>query len=938
MRNRLLVVDGELRGLRVLDVSLRGAGFQVETASDGLEAWASLERNLPDLVVCDVDLPGLDGFGLCARLRRTGAGAAVPFLMTSARKSRDQKIRALEAGADDFLVKPAYVKEVVARIRALLHRRDREALLTHQAPPPEVASLGTAGRIEASSFSGDLADISVVDIVQLIEGNGRSGIVHLRRPGGAPAFLYFRGGKVVDAEAGRLSGLDALSRLFSWTAGSFEIEWKNIRRKDAIERPPSELVLEGMQRLDAWNELRDQLGDPNAVFEVEYRLLAERLAEIPDEVNGILRLCDGVRTVMQVVEESTLPDAEALSALLRLRSEGIVRDKAAARPGDASGSAPHFAGTSSSLGPPLSAVAPERLARPAGSGSAAQSPGGGPPGEPDVRVPAPAVPRRTSPGLGQRAPDETASSEARSPSRPDRALPQDNVIQFPAPGSAAERTRPLSESPHPSRTRVGFEPATLAAAPTPGRPETESLTPPAGVQPPLALPSDAAEEEGLAQDQRVRARDGGENADAGGPPIPTLSVSMADTKRGVGAMPPRPETSGSHTSAVPVEIPESPSRASKPSNGTGPTSAAAGSSIEPPARSARVRISSDEPVAASGIVASDSSAPLSAPRTGSGPRSVPRPGDATVRVSFADGDISRGDALDELGLPARGRGLRVLAGALLFGVLAAVGVTRFVSSRAHTDAVEDQVPAAPEAPSASQPPAAARPTEAVVVPSAPRPTRSTPAPDVELPSAAPLTASTLAKPTAGTAEAPAAASAIAGPPDAAHAATAHPSDGEHAGRGAAATRATSSPVVVPSVAPVPPVVPEKVAPAASEEASPAVTAASQLATCRTAFAKNRLREAMAACTAAAAANPRSAEVLTMLAHTELNRGNLERANDLAERAVALDPNLADAYVIIGGVHQDSGQNKEAKAAYRRYLELSPRGRYADELRSIVNRL
>jgi Tfp pilus assembly protein PilF len=111
-----------------------------------------------------------------------------------------------------------------------------------------------------------------------------------------------------------------------------------------------------------------------------------------------------------------------------------------------------------------------------------------------------------------------------------------------------------------------------------------------------------------------------------------------------------------------------------------------------------------------------------------------------------------------------------------------------------------------------------------------------------------------------------------------------------------------------------------------------------LSDCRLAFARNRLRDALAACTAATTANPRSAVALTMLAHTELNRGRLARANELAEKAIAIDPDQADAYVIIGGVHQDSGQNREAKAAYRRYLELAPRGRYADELRSIVNGL
>jgi Tfp pilus assembly protein PilF len=75
-----------------------------------------------------------------------------------------------------------------------------------------------------------------------------------------------------------------------------------------------------------------------------------------------------------------------------------------------------------------------------------------------------------------------------------------------------------------------------------------------------------------------------------------------------------------------------------------------------------------------------------------------------------------------------------------------------------------------------------------------------------------------------------------------------------------------------------------------------------------------------------------------MAHTELNRGRLSQAADLASKALAVDPNVPDAYVIIGGVRQDSGQNAEAKAAYRRYLQLAPHGRYAEDLRSIVNSL
>ena len=112
----------------------------------------------------------------------------------------------------------------------------------------------------------------------------------------------------------------------------------------------------------------------------------------------------------------------------------------------------------------------------------------------------------------------------------------------------------------------------------------------------------------------------------------------------------------------------------------------------------------------------------------------------------------------------------------------------------------------------------------------------------------------------------------------------------------------------------------------------------QLAECHALFAKNRFREAGTACGAAVQSNPRSAEALTLLAHVELNRGHMSRAYDLAQKAISIYPDQPDAYVIIGGVHQDGGRNQQAKAAYQRYLHLAPHGRYAGELRSIVGSL
>ena len=117
---RLLVVDDEPNIRDLLAESLRFAGFEVVTASDGLEAVAAATRERPDLVVLDVMMPGIDGFEVVRRLR--AEGTRVPVLFLTARDDKADAINGLTVGGDDYVTKPFSLGELVARIRALLRR------------------------------------------------------------------------------------------------------------------------------------------------------------------------------------------------------------------------------------------------------------------------------------------------------------------------------------------------------------------------------------------------------------------------------------------------------------------------------------------------------------------------------------------------------------------------------------------------------------------------------------------------------------------------------------------------------------------------------------------------------------------------------------------------------------------------------------------------
>jgi len=117
---RVLVVEDDEAIADVLRRTLRQEGHEVRASADGVQALRAAEEFVPDLVILDLGLPGLDGVEVCRRLR---ADSDVPILILTARTDLDDRVEGLDSGADDYLVKPFERKELLARMRALMRRR-----------------------------------------------------------------------------------------------------------------------------------------------------------------------------------------------------------------------------------------------------------------------------------------------------------------------------------------------------------------------------------------------------------------------------------------------------------------------------------------------------------------------------------------------------------------------------------------------------------------------------------------------------------------------------------------------------------------------------------------------------------------------------------------------------------------------------------------------
>ena len=127
MDKKILVIEDDPATTRLVDYSLRHEGYQVVTASNGLEGIRKAHNEAPDLIILDVMLPGMDGFEICHRLRSEPDTAKLPILMFSAKAQEIDKDTGLEVGADDYLPKPAAPAEIVSRVENLLAKKKRKA-------------------------------------------------------------------------------------------------------------------------------------------------------------------------------------------------------------------------------------------------------------------------------------------------------------------------------------------------------------------------------------------------------------------------------------------------------------------------------------------------------------------------------------------------------------------------------------------------------------------------------------------------------------------------------------------------------------------------------------------------------------------------------------------------------------------------------------------
>jgi len=234
----LLAEDNPL--VRALIAKALDPYCEVMIAADGGDALLRAVDELPDVILCDYKMAGLDGRQLFEKLRGREATRHIPFLFMASRADVEERLRPLVDGVEDFIVKPFLVKDLVRSAKKVVDRLHLEKLQKRASRPGVI--------------QGRLEEMNMTDLMQSLEMGQKSCrlVVH---KGGEQAELYFASGQCRDARIGALQGDEAVYKVVLWTEGEFEIDFNagNASTATTTTKSTTGLLMEAMRLLDEAN-------------------------------------------------------------------------------------------------------------------------------------------------------------------------------------------------------------------------------------------------------------------------------------------------------------------------------------------------------------------------------------------------------------------------------------------------------------------------------------------------------------------------------------------------------------------------------------------------------------------------------------------------------------------------------------------------------------
>jgi DNA-binding response OmpR family regulator/Tfp pilus assembly protein PilZ len=311
MMPRILVVEDELLLRQMMRDTLEPLPAGVIEAKDGEEALRLAAAEQPDLIICDVIMPGLTGYDVAVALKDDPRTAEIPLIFLSALGTSDHKVRGLELGADDFLTKPVDPKELMARVKAILRRA------TPLLPEAPASSAVASGNLQAMSLA------TLARSLELERRNARLVLTREREVGA----IVFVNGRISRAFQGARRGDAAVYHLLTWEEGSFDMlpfVESAVPAGGEVKASNEALLQEGARRREEIAGLLVGLPGSEAMMEIPEALRALLQEQVSTEEAMLATLLDGTRPLEQVIAGSPFDAWTTLKVLDRLLRMGAL--------------------------------------------------------------------------------------------------------------------------------------------------------------------------------------------------------------------------------------------------------------------------------------------------------------------------------------------------------------------------------------------------------------------------------------------------------------------------------------------------------------------------------------------------------------------------------------------------------------------------------------
>jgi CheY-like chemotaxis protein len=235
MSQKILIVDDNPNVLKLLNISLSKAGYEIVEAENGEVAFTVANKEIPDLIISDIMMPQMDGIELCWMIRENSKVPLVPFIFLTSFDDSEMEIRGFRAGADEYLNKPIDRKELLERVEELLDRTQKLKTIEDNTESKK-------------AFAGELKDLSIVELVQMLNLNKKSGI--LKIDGEGKGEIYLKDGQLTGAKTAAAEGEEAVYELVMFENGTFNFEVSDKEYPNNVTNGTMNVIMEACRIMD----------------------------------------------------------------------------------------------------------------------------------------------------------------------------------------------------------------------------------------------------------------------------------------------------------------------------------------------------------------------------------------------------------------------------------------------------------------------------------------------------------------------------------------------------------------------------------------------------------------------------------------------------------------------------------------------------------------